>query len=253
MTKLCYLLLILLMTPKYFSVLQVGLKSDVSRAGFVALSKLPHLQQFIFGDSLDWQNWRREFRYLRFCTEYLPQLRVAGRSFDVMDADDWHTCGADRVRGYHNELLQHLQQPKAQSLQLFLNLAEDFLTKPTVTYPKVEELLLWEPSERMLRLLGKRFTSLTVLGLYDCDETNVLPVLHQFGQRLHTLVLDLITCKVSLAKVLQLCPRLKRFKVCSCEVNTDPEQCSEGAFSYMEEAYFKIQKIPTGFLKQVNA
>jgi hypothetical protein len=244
---------IIIIAPKYFSVLQVGLKSDVSSAGFKALSKLPHLQQFLFGDNLDWRNWRRELRFLRLCTEYLPQLRVAGRSFDVMDADAaWYTCGTDRARGYHNELLQHLQQPTALSTQLFLNLADDFLPPATVKYPKVEELLLWEPSERLLGLLGERFASLTVLGLY-CSATDVVPALQRVGQHLHTLVLDCVGHAFSLAKVLQLCPRLKRFKVHCCIENGEPEEFPEGAFSYMEEAHFEGGKLPTGFLKQVNA
>jgi hypothetical protein len=239
------------MTPKYFSELKVSLTLDVSSAGFEALAKLPHLQQFIFGEYMQAEDWSHELRYLRLCTEYLPHLRVAGRSFDVMDADHWELSECDR--GYHNELLQHLQLPTTPSIHFFFNLADDALPQISVKYPKVEELLLWEPSERVIGLLGERFASLTLLGLYDCGETDVVPALQQVGQGLRTLVLNSITRQLSLAKVLQLCPRLKCFKVSTFEVKIDPEQCPEGAFSYMEEAYFVSGKLPIGFLKQVNA
>lgn len=96
---------------------------------------------------------------------------------------------------------------------------------------------------------------MTALGLYECNKTPVAPVLrllHQVGQRLNSLVLHLVREEFSLAEVLQLCPRLKRFKVCSSKVKKDLDQWSEAAFSCMEQACFEGVKLPRGFLKQVN-
>jgi hypothetical protein len=98
-------------------VLEVSLTLYVTRAGFEALSKLPHLQQFIFGNYMPRNDWLHEIRYLRLCTKYLPHLKVAGRHFDVMNVDDQKLNCLKFARGYHSDLVQ-LKRPPTLSLEL---------------------------------------------------------------------------------------------------------------------------------------
>jgi hypothetical protein len=231
-------------------VLQVGLSLDVSSAGFKALSKLPHLEQFIFGDYMKECDWNHEFRFFNLCTKYLPHLRVAVHSFDVMGMDDLLLDGYKRARGYHNELMQQLKRPATLSLQL-LDLADDFLPAKRIKFSSLEELVLWNPSSRVLDWCDSH-AKLTALGLYEYKKADITPVLRQVGQRLQSLALCEIDKKFSLAEVLQLCPRLKRFKVSDCRVKKFPVQWPETAFSCMEETCLEMVNLPPGFLKQVN-
>jgi hypothetical protein len=226
---------------------------DVSSAGFEALSKLPHLQQFIYGEFMREYDWKHQVRFFNLCTEYLPHLKAAGHTFDVMYVDDREIQGLMRARGYHSELVQQLKRPATLSLQL-LNLANDVLPAKRIKFSGLEELALWNPSSRSLDWCDRN-TSVTALGLYECNKTGVAPVLrllHQVGQRLNLLVLHEVNEEFSLAEVLQLCPRLKRFKLSSCKVKNDPEQWPDEAFSCMKETYFDSVKLPRGFLNQVN-
>jgi hypothetical protein len=230
--------------------LQVGLTLDVTSAGFEALSKLPHLQQFIFADYMKESDWEHQVRFFNLCTEYLPHLRVAGQSFDVMGMDNLLLDGYQHARGYHNKLVQQLKRPATLSLQL-LNLADDVLPAKMIKFSHLEELVLWNPSSRVLDWCDSH-ASLTALGLYyEHNQRDIIPVLRQVGQRLQSLTLCEVNKKFSMAEVLQLCPRLKRFKVSVCKFKKDPEQWPEAAFSGMEEACFEMMTLPPGFLKQV--
>jgi hypothetical protein len=237
----------------YFSWLEVGLALDVSSAGFESLSKLPNLQQFIFGEHMEECDWKHQVRFFNLCTEHLPHLKAAGRSFNVMHVAASEFRGFDCARGYHSELVKQLKRPATLSLQL-LNLADDVLPEKRIKFSGLEELVLWSPSSRMLDWCDRN-TSVTAVGLYECNKTGLAPVLrllHQVGQRLDSLVLHLVREEFSLAEVLQLCPRLKRFKLSSCKVKNNPEQWPEEAFSYMKETWFDMVKLPRGFLNQVN-
>jgi hypothetical protein len=233
----------------YFSWLEVSLTLDVSSAGFEALSKLPLLQQFIFAECMEECDWKHEVRFFNLCTEYLPQLRVAGQRFDVMDMDDLLLDGYPRARGYHNELVQQLKRPASLSLEL-LDLADDVLPAKRIKFSQIKELVLWNPSSRVLDWCDSH-ASLTALGLYEYNETDITPVLLKVGQRLQSLALCVVSTTISLAEVLQLCPRLKRFKVSSCKVKKDPDQWPEAAFSFLEDACFEKVNLPPGFLIQV--
>jgi len=236
-----------------FSLLRVSLTLDVSSAGFESLSKLPHLQQFIYGEFMKECDWKHEVRFFTLCTEYLPHLRVAGQCFDVMGMDDLNAHRYKIARGYHNELVKQLNQPTTLSLQL-LNLWADVLPKKRTKFSNLEELILWDPTSRLLEWCD-RHAKLTSLGLYEYRKTDIAPVLsalHQVGQRLHSLVFcEFFCCEFSLAEVIQLCPRLKRFKVISCTVKKDPDQWPEAAFSCLEEVCFESITFPPGFLKKV--
>jgi hypothetical protein len=234
-----------------FSVLQVGLTLEVSSAGIEALSKLSNLQQFIFGRYMEERDWKHEARFFTLCIEYLPHLRAAGHSIDIMDAIECQSHGLKR--GYHSHLLNQLKQPATLSLQL-LDLADDVLPAKKIKFAGLEELVLWNPSRRSLDWCDS-YTSVTSVGLYQCSNIGIAPVLNllcQFGERLHSLVLHDVFQQFSLAAVLLLCPRLKRFKVSNCKLDRAPEKCPEAVFICMEEACLEHMKLPPGFIKQVN-
>jgi hypothetical protein len=226
---------------------------DVSSAGFEALSKLPHLQQFIYGGFMKECDWKHDVRFFNLCTEYLPHLRVAGHSFDVMRMDVLHMHHYKIARGYHNELVKQLNQPITLSLQL-LNLADDVLPNNRTQFSHLEELILWNPSSCLLEWCD-RHAKLTSLGVYEYQKPAITPILsalHQVGQRLHSLVMcEFYSSEFSLAEVLQLCPRLTRLKVSTCKLKMDPVQWPEAAFSCMEQVRFDTVILPPCFLKKV--
>jgi hypothetical protein len=238
-------------------VLQVRLfTTNVSNSGFEALSKLHNLEQFIFGD----ENLTRrcdydlESQFLLLCAKILPHLKVSGRYLDFFEPKHAYDVDFMDKLGYHNNLVQNLQQPIVLGLQL-LNLSHDYQPNENITFSQLEELVLCNPSSRVISMCD-RFTAVRALGFYcfyfAIDTEIVFPVLHIFGQRLHTLVLEGIK-KFSLAKVLRLCPNLKRLRVGNCYANELPEQVPEAAFLCMEEMYlFDHLTLPPGFLKQVN-
>jgi hypothetical protein len=232
-------------------VLQVGLTSDVSSTGFKALATLQHLEQFVFGECMPESDWENESKFLDLCPPFLPQLKVAGRHMNLLKVADMYMDGFQYARGYHSEMVQQLQQLTELSLKL-LNLNDDVVPSENVKFPELEELLLWNPSSHALGLCD-RFATVTALGLYRCDKTDVIPALHCVGLRLHSLVLYEVEKMFSLAEVLRLCPYLKRFKVFGSMVNEAPEEWPEATFRCMEQAEFGSMKLPPGFVKQVNA
>jgi hypothetical protein len=99
-------------------VLQIGLSPEVSSTGFEALSELHNLEKFIFGNCMDRCEWKLESKFLLLCAKILPHLKAAGRLFDFLDAEDLYNFGFNCNRGYHNEMLQNLQEPATLGLQL---------------------------------------------------------------------------------------------------------------------------------------
>jgi len=234
-------------------VLQVGLTPEVSSTGFAALSKLQHLEQFIFGECMDKCFWTQESKYLALCAQFLPQLKVVGYRYDLFDAGNLEINGFPQIKGYNNSMVeQQLQQKTVLSLKQ-LNLSDDVQPSENFTFSELEKLLLWIPSSRTLSSMCERFNAVSALGLYQCKKIDVIPMLQSLGQNLHTLALCEAWRMISLAEVLQLCPYLKRFKVFACEANQAPEQWPEENFGLMEEADFSNFKLPRGFLTQVNA
>jgi hypothetical protein len=234
--------------------LQVSLTLDVSSAGFKALAKLPHLHQFIFGDYMPARDWKHELRFLVFCTKYLPHLRVAGRSFEVMNVQDcpeFHSF--ECARGYHNKLVQQLKRSTTLSLQM-LNLADDVLPREKIKFSGLEELILGKPSSRSLDWCD-RHAKLTALGLYECHYLDVLPALCRIGQRLQKLVLCSVYQEISLVQVLKLCPILKHLKVDCCRVTRAPEKLPDSVICHLEEVVLGVlggSHLAPGFLRQVN-
>jgi hypothetical protein len=235
-------------------VLQLRLKLYVSSSGIEALSKLHHLQQFIFGEGMDGFDWRYELNFLLLCANFLPRLRVVGRHYDLLNVVELDECERftpfDLTRGYHQHLLLQLQPPAKLSLQ-HLNLAADLAFSERFKFPCLESLMLWNTSNHRL---CDRFASLTALGFYECN-FEVLPVLSRVGQRLNSLVVHRAGSEVfSVAKVLQLCPHLSRFRLSSSKINSTPEQWPVMAFSNLQELQLRdVEKpFPPRLLKQVH-
>jgi hypothetical protein len=211
-------------------VLQVGLTPEVSSTGFAALSKLQHLEQFIFGECMDKRFWKQESKYLALCAQFLPRLKVVGYRYDLFDAASMEMNGFRQIKGYNNSMVeQELQQKTVLSLKQ-LNLSDDVQPSENFTFSELEELLLWIPSSRTLSSMCERFNAVSALGLYQCKKIDVIPMLQSLGQNLHTLVLGECWRMISLAEVLQLCPYLKRFKVFFCKANQSPRTLARGKF-----------------------
>jgi hypothetical protein len=154
-------------------------------------------------------------------------------------------------QGYHNEMLQHLQQPAVLGLRLLM-LEGNCQPNENVHFPELEVLILWYPTNDMLNLCD-RFESVSTLAInHDFFFEDIMPVLCRVGQRLHALVLFKVNKKISLAEVLLNCPRLKCFAVEDSEVNQAPEQWPAASFLCMEEVHLEDVKLPSGFMKQVN-
>jgi hypothetical protein len=237
-------------------VLQVRLcTTNVSKSGFEALSKLHNLEQFIFAGA----NLTRDLenQFLLLCGKILPRLKVSGRHFDFFQPRSHEEDFVFQNQlGYHNYLVQNLHQPAELGLQL-LNLRDDCQPNKNIKFSQLEELILCNPSSRAISMCD-RFTAVRALGLYCwllCIPTAIVfPLLRSVGQRLHTLELKDIQ-EFSFAEVLQLCPNLKRFRVCNSDVKELPEKVPEAAFLCMEEVYLifdGLHKLPPGFIKQVN-
>jgi hypothetical protein len=225
--------------------------SYVSSTGFKALSKLQHLEQFIFGRDSEYScGWTEESMHIVHCAKYLPQLKVIGRRLEFIGCDDY----IDFPEGYHNDMLQHLQEPAVLGLQQLnlAGLAGDCLPNENVHFPQLEVLILWAPTNNMLNLCD-RFESVSTLAIYHGRLfEDIMPVLCRVGQRLHSLVLFKVDKRVSLSEVLLNCPRLKCLVLEKSKFNQAPERWPAASFLCMEEVRFLSMKLPPGFIKQVN-
>lgn len=240
-----------------FRVLQVNLKVDeVSSAGFSALSTLPHLDEFLFGDRMNKESdWVHESKFLILCSRFLPKLSVSGRRFDFLHVDFLYESTFRQYCGYHKEMVQEMQQPAKLSLQ-HLNLSNGVQPNENIQFPQLETLSLWFPNAGQALSLCQRFQTVSALGLYDLETSlDLLPTLQSVGQRLHSLVLDEASEPAfSLLQVLESCPNLKHFRLSNCTFLVDPpEQWPEKYFSGMEEVFLcSLYSPPAGFIMQVN-
>lgn len=243
-----------------FSVLEVELSLDVSSVGFEALSKLRHLRQFLFGESLYGLEWEHEKKLLLLSSRILPQLRVAGRCFDILlDIDVLY--GADvfeHSTGYHDEMVQ--EKIAVLSLENLV-LGRDVHPYENLQMPELKSLSLWFPNNEDVLPLCERFSNISQLGIHSCEEHGheemIKKVLQSLGQQLRLLLLDEVSQTPSLAEILRFCPRLERFRLCSYFHNFSLDdgasnEWPERSFSCMEEVVLQVNNIPCGFIMQVN-
>lgn len=242
-----------------FSVLEVGLSSTVSNAGFEALSKLCHLRHFLFGNTIDNDSeWEQEQKFLLLCSQYLPHLKVAGRSLDNLQ---WYTSTEETFfyedcQKYHNIIVQIKQSAKLSLEHLFIGgevqLNENF------ECPELQRLILWKPSADIFSLC-ERFTSISVLELCCIDSSplqreSILRVLQSMGLRLRSLKLSYSSNLLSLAQVLQYCPSLKNFLAYFSHFKDALMEWPDSIFSCMEIfSLCFVSKLPPGSITQVNA
>jgi len=238
------------------SVLQIGLHSDVSSVGFKALSTLPHLRHFLFGDSM--KEWKQEQKCLMLCSRFLPHLKEAGHHIDVIDfnanEDFWrHRHFWSNVHRYHHQIVRQ-RQPNKLSLENLM-LSYDVQPHENCQLPELKSLSLCMPRGDVLGMCD-RFSTISELGLHETDFSPdmVITVLRGVGRRLRTLVLNEAPHALSLVQVLSFCPNLERWRFEFCNFTDNSNVWPEGCMSCLEEAYFGYhRKVPPGFIVQVNA
>jgi hypothetical protein len=238
----------------FFSVLQIGLHSNVSSVGFEALSTLPHLRHLVFGDSM--KEWRQEQKCLMLCSKFLPHLRVAGHRIDVLDLNTIYDLRRHRhfflnSHRYHHQIVRQ-RQPNKLSLENLM-LSYDVQPHENCQLPELKSLSLCMPRGDVLGLCD-RFSTISELGLHETDSPDlVITVLRGLGRRLRTLVLTEVPHALSLGDVLSYCPNLERWRFEFCNFVDNSNVWPEGCMSCLEEAYFGYhRKVPPGFLLQVE-
>lgn len=242
---------------KPFSVLQVGLSSEVSSVGFQALTNLRLLRQFIFGNSMHYSKWQLHKKLLVLCWQNLPHLKVAGCSFNFLHADMFVTyLGSYNHRSYHDHLVQQQQLTKLSLESLCIG----FEVQPheNLDLPELKSLSIKLPTTKEVFDLCDRFNTISALGIY-CTELlgeDLITVLQSIGQRLRFLALDVMSSeqRMSLCKVLEICPNLQGFRFTNCFFNDTSNIWPQRLFSCLEEVNldFENQHIPPGFAMQVN-
>jgi len=95
-------------------VLRIHLSSNVSGAGFKALSKLLQLREFLFGENME--KWELEQKCVMWSVKLIPQLSLVGRRYDVSNFDS-----NAQLFKYHNAVTR-LRRPIELGLEeLVLN------------------------------------------------------------------------------------------------------------------------------------
>lgn len=122
--------------------------------------------------------------------------------------------------------------------------------------PEVQSLTLSHPKGDMLGLCS-RFPTLSALAIHETKRSGppdlIMNVLRAgVGQRLHTLVLDEAPHPMSLNKILQLCPKLKRLRLDFCNFNDRTVVWPESLLNSLEEVHLCNQyQAPSGYMLQV--
>lgn len=237
--------------------MQVGLRSDVSSVGLEALSKLQHLRMLLFGEYVE--TWEQETKFLLLCSQFLPQLRAAGRHFGVYNFNELYmNMGLDvdthiNRTSYHHYVVQQ-QEPCKLSLEHLL-LKEDVQPHEKCQLPELQSLTVTRPNGDVLKMIN-RYSTISALAFYETDFSPldlVTEVLQGIGRRLHTLVLSEIPNPFSLSEVLQLCPNVKHLRLDFCHFNDSSIEWPENLLSCLEEVHFCCPyKAPPDFIKQVK-
>jgi hypothetical protein len=228
----------------------------VSRAGFLALSMLPHLKEFHFGNRYTISSRKHQNRCILMCANYLPHLKIIGRDFSSS------YFMRMRAKGIHNELVQQRQFTKLLLTDLVLGGEAALPPHENLQLPDLQSLSVWLPMRDTVGLCN-RFSTITALGLFGPAEADmVMSVLQSVGGRLQTLLLHNVPQPISLSKIFVCCPHLEKFTFCLCNFN-DLDffvQWPEINLSNVEEAHMGQQRpqlgyepIPRGFIMQVNS
>jgi len=128
-----------------------------------------------------------------------------------------------------------------------------------VELPDIRTLILDSPTGNVLNLV-ERLSSISTLGLYSIfgiEDSQIMAILKSVGRNLHTLVLARVQKVLSLAGVLQSCPKLKRLRITDC-VHFEDEASTvwpANYFSSLEEVYLgdSEQYLAPGFIMQVKS
>jgi hypothetical protein len=229
-----------------FSVLQVILAAEVSSVGFEALSKLKNLQQFLFRD-LE-QDWHLHERCLLLCTQFLPKLRIVGLDFSDLSLETFSE--EDDGNFYHDQVVQ---QPIQLGLEEVI-LSGDAQPHHKCQLPQLRTLHLFRPVGDVAGMCD-RFLALEVISFYEAKAETVMAVLQLVGHRLHKLILDEIKPgKLSVSKMLQLCPNLKHLHMVLCEFDDSYTVWPVEMLSCLEEVNIQMvyEPLPCGLIVKVK-
>jgi hypothetical protein len=195
-----------------FRVLETGLSEDVSGVGIEAMSKLRNLRHF--DCSFDNYVAERDLKCLLLCAQHLPWLHIVGSDFlPVLESDFFGKLCYPNSFTYHDELAKQPFTLGLRQLMLDTN-DETVFTVPHNEFllPDLQALHLSGPRNDVIDLCN-RYSTVTNLALYHIKADQVIKILQGVGGRLTRLWLTPIKGKLSLSKILQLCPNLVQFQI----------------------------------------
>lgn len=219
----------------------------MSSVGFEALSKLKHLQQFLFGDfEEDWQLHRV---CLLLCTQFLPKLRFIGLDFSDLNNETFEE--EDHGNFYHDQVVQ---QPIQLGLEEVI-LSGHAQPHNNCQLPQLRTLHLFRPVGDVAGMCD-RFLTLSEISFYEGDTDTVMAVLQLVGRRLHKLVMEEIgPQEFVLPTLLQLCPNLKHLHIVMCGYDDSYTSAwPTEIFGCLEEVNLQMvyEPLPCGFIVMVR-
>jgi hypothetical protein len=234
-----------------FRVLEVALAPEVSSAGFKALSKLSHLQQFLFGDFKE--SWEFQQKCLLLCAQFLPKLRIAGFNFADAYSLDMLNSMVDGEVGdfYHDQVVQHPFKIGLEELMVSGNVQ----IHESCQLPNLRALYTSQLTDGNIAGLFSRFTTITELGICKTKTDTVMNVLQIVGRSLSKIALVQLPQKFSLLKIFQLCPNLERLHIIVCKFNDSDSLWPMEILGCLEEVNFQMifdEPLPRGFIVKVK-
>lgn len=230
--------------------MEVALAPEVSSIGFNALSSLKHLQQFLFGDFKE--SWEFQQECLLMSAKFLPKLRVAGFNFaDAFSLDMLNAMVDGDVGDFYHD--QVVQQPFRLGLEeLMIN--GDVQIHESCQMPNLRALYTSQLTDGNIAEVFNRFSTITELGICQTKTDTVMNVLQTVGRSLSKLALGQLPQKISLLKILQLCPKLKKLHITACKFDDMDILWSLEILSYLEEANLEmtLEPLPCGFIVKVK-
>lgn len=181
--------------------------------GFIALSNLHYLEEFIFFVEVDTIDLQTQFTRnninrsnFKHCLQTLPKLHFAG----------------ERFNHYLPMTLKNIGLATEMELQskktLTLGLQEATLSRASsipdgISLPNLTSLHLLEPSRWEVFHWDCRLSSITELGLYEVSMETCINILSQTERRVKKLFLYVKDDTILVDRIFHLCPNLERFSV----------------------------------------
>lgn len=174
------------------------MSSAASEKGFTALSKLQHLQEFLFFAGDSFHHFHINANNYFQCLQYLPKLRFAGAKYLRELPLDLVSCLGRATAGR----LLSAQKPHTLGLEEVVLCGVESIPDG-ILLPNLKYLHLARPCGNFTP-----DSRVSELGLYDIN----FEILNQAGRHLKTLHLTVME-SVQLDSVLRLCPTLEHLSV----------------------------------------